>query len=145
MPIESRVRLIKISAFLLLIGPGLMMITGPDGPFLQSINAFLDFAHQPYDGGQQITGDAGFLLTAILGGVLVGFGVMIWQVTDVVYSADPAMGRRIILISLLCWFLCDSLGSLLAGAWFNAVINTVILALFLFPLLAGQRGGEAAI
>jgi len=68
MTVNTRVLLLKILAFLLLIGPGLMMILGTKGPFMPMIA-----------------------------------------------------------------------GSVLAGAWFNAVINVAILGAFLLPLLAGSR------
>lgn len=138
MTIHRRVLFLKILAFLLLIGPGLMMILGTKGPFMAAINGFLDFAHQPYDGQTQISGEAAFLLNAILGGILIGFGTLIWMVSEHVFRGNPALGRKMILTALLAWFITDSLGSVLAGAWFNAVINLVILIAFLLPLLFGR-------
>ena len=138
MTISTRVLLLKIFAILLLIGPGLMMILGFKGPFMPAINGFLDIAHQPYDGQTQVSGQAGFLLNAILGGILIGFGTMIWMVSEHVFRENPDLGRKIILTSLLAWFVTDSLGSVLAGAWFNGVLNTVILICFLVPLLLGK-------
>ena len=141
MTVNSRVLLLKVLAFLLLIGPGLMMILGFKGPFMPAVNAFLDFAHQPYDGQTAVSGQAGFLLNAILGGILIGFGTMIWMVAEHVFRGSPGLGRKIILTALLAWFFTDSLGSVLAGAWFNAVINLAILVLFLIPLMMGKREG----
>ena len=138
MTISTRVLLLKVLAFALLIGPGLMMILGFKGPFMPAVNAFLDFAHQPYDGQTQVSGEAGFLLNAILGGILIGFGTMIWMVSEYVFRGNPGLGRKIILTALLAWFVTDSLGSVLAGAWFNAIINLVILVSFLVPLLMGK-------
>lgn len=116
-----------------------MMIFGFKGPFMPAVNAFLDFAHQPYDGQTQVNGQAGFLLNAILGGILIGFGTMIWMVAEHVFRGDPKLGKKIIFTALLCWFVTDSLGSVLAGAWFNAVINLVILGSFLVPLMMGKN------
>ena len=133
--IERRISILKAAAFLLLIGPGVMMVVSPIAPTLVLIEAFLDFAFQPLDGGQKITGGAALLLNAILGGILVGFGALIWLVADRVFRHDQAAGRTILLVSIGSWFVCDSAGSVLAGAWFNAVINIAILAVFLTPLL----------
>ena len=139
MSVSKRVGFLKLLAFLLLIGPGFMMILGSKGPFMPAINAFLDFAHQPYDGLTRVSGEAGFLLNAILGGILIGFGTMIWMVAEHVFRHDLALGRKIILTALLAWFITDSLGSILTGAWFNSVINLVILLSFLTPLFIGKE------
>ncbi len=139
MTVNTRVLILKTLAFLLLIGPGLMMILGAKGPFMPAVNGFLDFAHQPYDGQTAVSGQAGFLLNAILGGILIGFGTMIWMVSEHVFRSDQALGRKIILTALLCWFVTDGLGSVLAGAWFNAVINLVILIAFLIPLMMSAK------
>lgn len=135
MNLNTRIVMLKAAAAALLIGPGLIMVTAPISPLAGLVDAFLDLAHQPIDGGQQVVGDAARLLNAILGGVLVGFGVMIWLVSERVYRGDPSLGRLLILIPLLCWFTTDSLGSILAGAWFNAVINVAIIATFLVAVV----------
>ena len=139
MTIDTRILILKAAAALLLIGPGLIMITAPVSPLAGLVDAFLDLAHQPLDGGQDVTTEAARLLNAILGGVLIGFGVMIWLVAEKVYRQDTALGKSLILIPLLCWFFTDSAGSVLAGAWFNAVINTAIIVTFLIPLLVKER------
>ena len=138
MPLTTRITLLKVAAAGLLIIPGLIMILGPESPLIFLVNAFLDFAHQPMDGLQRVDSGAALLQNAILGGILVGFGMMIWLVTERVYRNDPQTGREVILIPLLCWFLTDSAGSIIAGGWFNAVINIAILTTFLVPLLWPQ-------
>lgn len=135
MKLNMRIAILKVAAFTLLIGPGVMMVTGPISPLMGLVDVFIDLAHQPVDGGQKVADDAGRLLNAILGGVLIGFGVMIWLVAERVYRGDETLGRTLILIPLLSWCVTDGLGSILAGAWFNAVLNLAILAAFLAPLL----------
>lgn len=144
MTLSVRILFLKIAAGVLLIGPGLLMILAPVTPTLGLVERFLDLAHQPLDGAQAIVGDAAFLLNAILGGVLVGFGLMIWLVAERVYRNDPALGRGLILTPLIGWFVCDGLGSVIAGAWFNVVLNTVFLAIFVAPLAAPSRDARAA-
>lgn len=135
MTLDKRILALKVLAVLLLIGPGLLMVTAPVTGLGSWVEAFLDLAHQPWDGGQSIAEGGAPLLNAILGGILVGFGVMIWQVAGKLLQVNEPLGRSIILTALLCWFVTDSLGSVLAGAWFNAVINLAILISLLIPLL----------
>lgn len=135
MGLSTRIFILKAAAFGLLIGPGLLMMIGPVTPTMSLVDAFLDLAYQPFDGAQKVSGGAALLLNAILGGVLIGFGVMIWVVADRVYRHDQALGRSLILIPLVSWFVCDSIGSILAGAWFNAVLNGMILVTFVTPLI----------
>ncbi|WP_051279596.1 hypothetical protein [Hellea balneolensis] len=138
MSISTRITLLKVLAFLLLIGPGLLMVTAPVTGLGGLTEMFLDFAYQPYEGAQPITGKSAHLLNAILGGILVGFGAMIWVVSQHVLRKNIALGRRLILIPLICWFITDSLGSVLTGAWFNAVLNAGIFGSFLIALYAGK-------
>ena len=97
---------------------------------------FLDIIHLPFDGGQSFSSDSELVLGAISGGLLFGFGVMAHQVTTHVYTSNPALGGQIIMRGICGWFVVDSAGSILAGAWFNVVLNSGFLALFLVPLLA---------
>jgi len=142
MSISARITFLKILAFALLIGPGLLMITAPVTGLGSLTEMFLDLAHQPYEGAQPITGKSANLLNAILGGVLVGFGAMIWMVAEHVLRKDFTLGRKLILIPLICWFITDSLGSVLAGAWFNAVLNTGIFGPFILALFFGKRAAN---
>ncbi len=100
---------------------------------------FLDLTHLPFDGAQTFASDSELVLGAISGGLLFGFGVMAHQVTTLVYAPSPALGGQIILRGILAWFVVDSTGSLLAGAWFNVVLNSAFLGLFVVPILAARR------
>lgn len=100
---------------------------------------FLDLAILPLDGADRLDSAAVRLMTAISGGLLVGLGVMIWQVVCDVYARDAETGGRIILRGVLAWFVIDSAGSVLAGAAFNVVMNSGFLALFLLPLLLARQ------
>jgi len=138
----TRILWLKILAVVLLIGPGVLMVTAPVTGLRFLTERFLDLAHQPYEGAQPITGKSAHLLNAILGGILVGFGTMIWVVSDKVLRQDYSTGRRLIMVPLMCWYIADSLGSILAGAWFNAVINAGIFASFALILFWRQAKGQ---
>lgn len=106
---------------------------------------FMDLAHLPLDGTQNFGSDSELLLGAIGGGLLVGLGVMAFQVTTHVYSSDPQTGGHILKVGIWAWFVVDSTGSVLSGAWFNVVMNTAFLALFLVPIaLANRRQTKTA-
>ena len=100
---------------------------------------FMDLLYLPLD-GQQSFGDASTrVLSAIAGGLMLGLGLMIWQLVEHVYIDDPAKGAKIIQWGLWGWYLSDSLGSVVAGAWFNAVLNAGFLLMFLVPLALAPK------
>jgi hypothetical protein len=51
-----------------------------------------------------------------------------------VYEYAPDAVRRSVLLSLVAWFLIDTLGSVLSGIPLNAVFNTFLLFLGVGPL-----------
>ncbi|UWQ81104.1 excinuclease ABC subunit A [Leisingera sp. S132] len=114
---------------------GLAMVLALVTPLGAVLSLFIDLAFLPVDGAQALTPGAASLMTAISGGLMCGFCVLICLLTDHVYRSDPALGRRLLIPALLAWYIPDSLGSLAAGAWFNVVMNTAFLALFLMPLM----------
>lgn len=84
------------------------------------------------------------LLTAVCGGVSFGFGAAIWMITTRVYATDPETGGPLLIVPAVAWFVVDGLGSMLAGAAFNVVLNAAILALILVPVLAARQGRAPA-
>ncbi|WP_424979576.1 excinuclease ABC subunit A [Leisingera sp. S232] len=104
-------------------------------PLGAALNLFIDLAFLPVDGAQALTPGSAALMTAISGGLMCGFCVLIYLITQHIYAKDPALGRRLLIPALMAWYLPDSLGSFAAGAWFNVAMNTGLLALFLIPLL----------
>ncbi|WP_270730724.1 excinuclease ABC subunit A [Shimia sp. Alg240-R146] len=122
---------------------GLLMVAALLGA--QPVMAlFLDLTHLPLDGRQTFSSDSELVLGAISGGLLFGFGVMAHQVTTGVYATNPDIGGRILMRGIVSWFIVDSFGSILAGAWFNVVLNLGFLALFIVPLLAARPSFRAA-
>ncbi|KIC08383.1 excinuclease ABC subunit A [Leisingera sp. ANG-M1] len=117
---------------------GLAMVLALATPLGAALGLFIDLAFLPVDGAQSLTPGPAALMTAISGGLMCGFCVLIYLVAEHVYSTDPALGRRLLIPALLAWYTPDSLGSLAAGAWFNVVMNTAFLALFLVPLMLAR-------
>lgn len=131
---ESRVRWLKIGAASL-VGFGLLVavaaIPAMNGPAAW----LLDLIYFPLDGAEAAGAPADRLLSAIAGGVMAGWGVMIWIVAGEIYPADPALGRRLILSSIIIWFVIDSSMSVAAGAPLNVVGNLGFLLVFVLPVL----------
>ncbi|MEM8876776.1 MAG: excinuclease ABC subunit A [Pseudomonadota bacterium] len=124
-----------------LIGFGILNLLALATPLAGVMDLFIDFAFLPVDDAQVASTEAAHLWIGISGGLMAGWGVMIWQVTGQVYAIDQSAGRSIILPGILTWFVIDGLGSALAGAPFNAVVNVVFLVLFVWPVLAVERDG----
>ncbi|MEL7000445.1 MAG: hypothetical protein AAFP68_19515 [Pseudomonadota bacterium] len=99
---------------------------------------FVDLVFLPIDGAQTYAAQETRLLSAIAGGVTVGLGAAVLTVTNAVYLVDRERGRRVIMTFMLAWFIADGIGSALAGAPFNAVVNCLILLPVTYPVLAAR-------
>ena len=63
----------------------------------------LDLLSWPLDGFPNYQSPEMHFLSALTGGFLFGWGVMIWCLSTWVYDASPEGVRRTVLISLLAW------------------------------------------
>jgi len=116
------------------IGFGIL-IAAAAVPGLQGPTAvLLDLVYLPVDGSPSTGGHAAQLLSAISGGVLVGWGLMIWLLATTLYAKEPDLCRRIILTSIVSWFVVDSSMSIAAGAILNAFFNVGFLLVFALPV-----------
>lgn len=94
----------------------------------------LDLLSWPVDGAQQYEGPSMRFLSALTGGFLLGWGVLIWRLSGQVYDAAPEGVRRAVLSGLLAWFLLDSAGSLTSGHPSNVLFNVLVLLVAAGPL-----------
>ena len=134
MQMTTRVNILK-AASAITIGFGLL-IAAAAIPAAQAPTAFLlDLIYFPIDGAQTLGGDGTRVLSAVSGGVMVGWGVLLWMISADLYPADPARGRKMILASIGTWFVVDSVMSVAAGAPLNALFNVSFLVLFFVPVL----------
>jgi hypothetical protein len=78
-------------------------------------------------------------LSAVTGGFLLGWGVMIWCLSAWVYPLAPEPVRRTVLASLLAWFCLDSIGSIASGNPSNAGFNLVVLLIAAGPMWRRAR------
>ena len=94
----------------------------------------LDLLSWPLDGATTYASADTRFLSALTGGFLLGWGVMIWCLSTRVYDQAPEPVRKAVLTGLLCWFLLDSAGSTASGNASNAAFNVLVLLLAVGPL-----------
>ena len=94
----------------------------------------LDLLSWPLDGVQSYASPDTRFLSALTGGFLFGWGVMIWCLRAWVYDAAPEGVRRAVLVGILAWFVLDSAGSIASGNPSNALFNVFVLLLAVGPL-----------
>lgn len=94
----------------------------------------LDLLAWPLDGAQDYAADTARFLSAITGGFLFGWGVLVWQLATRVYPLAPEPVRRAVVTSLLAWFVLDSAGSIASGHAANAGFNVIVLLILVGPL-----------
>ena len=100
----------------------------------------LDLLSWPIDGVTTYASADTRFLSALTGGFLTGWGVMIWFLSTQVYDAAPEAVRKSVVYGLLAWFCVDSLGSIASGNPSNAVFNIAVLALGVGPLWRPAQG-----
>jgi len=94
----------------------------------------LDVLSWPLDHAESYAFPTMRFLSALTGGFLVGWGVMIGCLRAWVYDAAPEAVRRTVVVSLLAWFMLDSAGSIASGTPVNACFNVLVLLLAVGPL-----------
>ncbi|MFA3918121.1 hypothetical protein [Ruegeria hyattellae] len=94
----------------------------------------LDLLGWPLDGSATFTAPDTRFLSALAGGFLLGWGVMIWNLSELVYDHAPEAVRKSVIYGLLAWFVLDSAGSAASGNASNVLFNTIILLVGAGPL-----------
>ena len=124
---------LKITAIVVgSFGPIFFLASMPD--FIEPARWTLDLLSWPLDGQQTYSSPDTRFLSALAGGFLLGWGVLIWCLSAWVYDKAPEGVRRSVLLGLLAWFVLDSAGSVASGNPSNALFNLLILLLAVGPL-----------
>lgn len=79
---------------------------------------------------------------AVIGGIMMGWGVMLFGLTKLLLVHGEPLAWRLIALSLGVWFVPDTMYSLISGYWQNALLNTVFLSFFALPLWAMRGVGS---
>lgn len=129
---------LKITA--IIVGSfGPVFFLGTMAPTLEPARLTLDILSWPVDGATVYESPDTRFLSAITGGFLLGWGVMIWCLSSWVYDAAPERVRRAVLTGLVGWFLLDSAGSIASGNPSNAFFNVLVLIVAVGPLWRPAR------
>jgi hypothetical protein len=99
----------------------------------------LDVLSWPVDGATTYASADTHFLSALTGGFLFGWGVMIWCLSSWVYDLAPEGVRKTVLTGLIAWFCLDSAGSIASGNPSNALFNVLVLLAAVGPLWRPAR------
>ena len=78
-------------------------------------------------------------ISAVLGAVMVGWGVVLLYILIGPFRRGEAEGWRMVTVSVVAWFIPDTGYSLWSGFWQNAVLNAVFAIAFAVPLVATYK------
>ena len=137
MQTESTVRWLQ-AASVITIGFGLLIAAAAYPSTSAPVEFLTDLIFYPVDGAEQMAGKEIRLLNAICGGVMFGWGIMLYLTATKVYPQHPKLGRQLILTGIVSWFIVDSAGSALSGAPLNVLFNSGFLLMFCLPLIMAK-------
>ena len=100
----------------------------------------LDLLSWPLDGLQTYTDPTTRFLSALTGGFLFGWGIMVLCLRHWVYDAAPEGVRKSVLTSVLAWFFLDSAGSWASGNPSNGFFNVIVLLMCIGPMWRPAKG-----
>lgn len=103
-----------------------------------------DLVKWPLDGNPARFSSETMSVNAILGGVMVGWAMLMYFVTAGPVAEGNVTLTRQMLISVAAWFCVDSTGSYLSHLPENVILNLVYLMIFAIPLLALSKATETS-
>jgi hypothetical protein len=113
---------------------GPVFFLGTMASTLEPARFTLDLLSWPLDGATTYDSPDTRFLSALTGGFLFGWGVMIWCLSSWVYDQAPEAVRHAVVAGVLGWFVLDSSGSIASGNPSNAVFNIAVLLIAIGPL-----------
>jgi hypothetical protein len=73
-------------------------------------------------------------LYCVLGATMAGWGAFIWFVLKNAFAKKEKWSWFAIILSMVIWFIPDTIISALYGVYFNAMVNCLILIFIALPL-----------
>ena len=113
---------------------GPIFFLGSMAATLEPARLTLDILSWPIDGATTYNSPDTRFLSALTGGFLLGWGVMIWCLSTRVYDLAPEPVRKSVLTGVVAWFCLDSAGSIASGNPSNAMFNVAVLLIAVGPL-----------
>ncbi len=124
---------LKVTAIIVgSFGPIFFLGTMPE--FSMAASWTMDLLSWPVDGKQDFLDPTTRFLSALTGGFLFGWGIMIWYLSVWVYDKAPEPVRKSVVVGILAWFVLDSAGSIASGNTSNLFFNSFIACLAIGPL-----------
>ncbi len=124
---------LKVSSVLLgVFGP--VFFLGTMEATSEPVRWGMDLLSWPIDGQQSYQDPTLRFLSALTGGFLLGWAVLIWRLSGTAYDAASESIRRSIVAGFLAWFVLDSAGSIASGNSSNALFNVLVLFILVGPL-----------
>lgn len=142
MPIENTIRWLKTASVIVMFF-ALIVALGAHPATSWPLNFSADLIFWPVDGTQVTTAAETRLISGISGGVMFGWGILMWLIADKLFKREPEISRSIILTSIGTWFVIDSTASVIAGAPLNALLNCSFLFLYFVPLMRMTKPATA--
>lgn len=103
----------------------------------------LEFLNGPGGDAESFADGTTQFLSALTGGFLFGWGVMIFCLRRWVYDLAPEGVRRSVVVGLMAWFVLDTAGSIASGTPWNAFFNVMVILLAVGPLWRPARARSA--
>lgn len=119
---------------------GPIFFLGTMEPTAELARLSLDILSWPVDQTQSYSAPTTRFLSALTGGFLLGWGVMVWFLSGPVYDAEPEGVRKAVVTGILAWFVLDSAGSLASGNTSNAYFNIIVLLILVGPMWRPAQG-----
>lgn len=107
--------------------------------YTQGARFCFDVLSWPLDGNFTFSSPDLKLVCAIFAGILLGWAVTLWFISEWVYDIAPEPTRKAILVGLISWFVLDSTGSIMSGHGSNAIFNIFFFALASGPLWLKEK------
>jgi formate/nitrite transporter FocA (FNT family) len=122
-----------------IFGYAFLFFLGTIKNFCKPIEFVLDLSSFPLDKLQRYDSPTSIFLSALLGGILFGWGMLIFLLSNKIFDQAPEQVRKIVLTSILSWFVVDSLASVFSGNINNVITNVALLLLLVGPLWKPAR------
>ncbi|MGD1847384.1 MAG: hypothetical protein ACFB10_18500 [Salibacteraceae bacterium] len=130
---------LKITAFVVgSLGP--IFALGSYSPTAEPARFTLDLVAWNFSSFHALDAPTARFLSALIGGILMGWGMLIWFLATKVHAKAPEEVRQAVVGSICVWFVFDSGGSIASGNAFNAMSNTLIMLIGMGPLWWPARG-----
>jgi hypothetical protein len=138
MSASAQVRWLRAAA-LITVATGLVAAAASSPSGERPWRLLLDLLAWPIDGEPDRFDPVTSAVNAVTGGVMVGWGTLMYLIARGPFARGDTALATPVLLSVLAWFVVDSMGSFAAGLPGNVVLNVGFLLLLAPPLHRMRR------